>query len=79
MKTETALILKGLQGVGKNTFTDVLCEMMSGYSVSNITEISELTGNFNSVIESKMLLVLNELKNAGEDRLANFNALEKID
>ena len=52
--------------------------MMSGYSVSNITEISELTGNFNSVIESKMLLVLNELKNAGEDRLANFNALKSI-
>ena len=78
VKTETALILKGLQGVGKNTFTDVLCEMMSGYSVSNITEISELTGNFNSVIESKMLLVLNELKNAGEDRLANFNALKSI-
>ena len=78
VKTETALILKGLQGIGKNTFTDVLCEMMSGYSVSNITEISELTGNFNSVIESKMLLVLNELKNAGEDRLANFNALKSV-
>ena len=78
VKTETALILKGLQGIGKGTFTDILSELLSGYSVNNVTEISELTGNFNSVIEDKMLLVLNELKNVGDDRLANFNSLKSI-
>lgn len=78
LKVETALVLKGLQGIGKNRFTDVLCELLSGYSLRNVTEISELTGNFNSVVENKMLIILNELKNAGEDRMANFNALKSI-
>ena len=77
-KTETAIVLKGLQGIGKNTFTDILSEMLSGYSENNINQIGELTGNFNSVVESKMLLVLNELKNVGEDRLANFDTLKSI-
>ena len=78
VKTETALVLKGLQGIGKNTFTDVLAEMLAGYSENNVTEIGELTGNFNSVVEAKMLIVLNELKNVGDDRLANFNSLKSI-
>ena len=78
IKSETALVLKGLQGIGKNRFTDILCELMSGYSAKNITEIAELTGQFNSVVEGKMLIILNELKNCGDDRLANFNALKSI-
>ncbi|KAI5540832.1 hypothetical protein TVAGG3_0043110 [Trichomonas vaginalis G3] len=78
IKNETAIILKGLQGTGKNRFTDIISELLAGYSCKNITEISELTGNFNSVVENKMFLVLNELKNVGEDRLANFNALKSI-
>lgn len=78
VKTETALVLKGLQGIGKNRFTDTLCEMLSGYSAKNITDISELTGQFNSIIEGKMLIVLNEVKNCGDDRFANFNALKSI-
>lgn len=77
-KTETALVLKGFQGSGKNTFTDVICEVLNGYSVANVTDINELTGQFNAVVEHKMLLVLNEMKNAGDDRLANFNALKSI-
>ena len=59
VKNETALILKGLQGVGKNRFTDILCELLAGYSERNINDIEELTGNFNSNVENKMLLILN--------------------
>ena len=78
IKTETALILKGLQGIGKNVFTKVICELLSGYSASNVTDISELTGSFNSIVESKMLIVLNEMKNCGDERGANFDALKSI-
>ena len=77
-KTKTAIVLKGLQGIGKGTFTDTICEMLSGYSASNVTEIAELTGTFNSVVENKMLIILNELKNCGDDRGANFNSLKSI-
>lgn len=78
VKNETALILKGLQGIGKNTFTNVISELLSGYSCKNVTDISELTGNFNSIVEGKMLIVLNELRNCGDDRMANFNSLKSI-
>ena len=77
-KTKTAIVLKGLQGIGKGTFTDTMCEMLAGYSASNVTEIAELTGTFNSVVENKMLIILNELKNCGDERGANFNSLKSI-
>ncbi|KAA6367373.1 MAG: hypothetical protein EZS28_037099, partial [Streblomastix strix] len=40
-KTETAITLKGLQGIGKNVFTNVLCELLAGYSSKNITDIDD--------------------------------------
>lgn len=78
IKTGTSFILKGLQGVGKNVFTDVLCNLLKRYSHNNITNIDELTGKFNSVVENSMLIILNELKNAGQDRNDNFDALKSI-
>ncbi|KAH7829183.1 uncharacterized protein MONOS_8709c2 [Monocercomonoides exilis] len=62
-KAETSLVFKGLQGIGKNVWTNVLVELLAGYSCPNVTEIAELTGQFNSIVEVKMLIVLNELKN----------------
>jgi hypothetical protein len=78
IKTRTALILKGLQRIGKNRFTDVVCEMLSGYSESNVTDMSEMTGNFSSVVENKMLIVLNEVRNAGDNRIANWDSMKSI-
>ena len=75
-RTGTAIIIKGLQGTGKGTFTNVLSELLSGYSEKNVTELSEITGKNNSVIENKKLIILNEAKNAGEDRMANFDGLK---
>ena len=76
LKNETAIILKGLQGTGKGTFTNVLCEMLVGYSDANITELNDITGRFNAKLENKKLLILNEAKNAGDDRMANFDSLK---
>ncbi|KAH7819315.1 putative Poxvirus D5 protein [Monocercomonoides exilis] len=77
-KAETSLVLKGLQGIGKNVWTNVLAELLAGYSCANVTEITELTGQFNSIVEGKMLIVLDELKNVGDDRTANFDALKSV-
>ena len=49
IKTETSVILKGLQGIGKNFFTNIVCELLSGYSIKNATDIAELTGDYNSI------------------------------
>ena len=77
-KTEVCLVLRGAQGIGKNRFTDTIAELLAGYSERNITDIEELTGQFNSVIEGKMLLVCNEMRNFGASRLANHDSLKSI-
>lgn len=77
-KTETALILRGLPGTGKGTFAHVLIELFSGYVLKNLTDISQATGKFNAIIEGKKLGLFNELKNAGDDRSANFDALKTV-
>ncbi|KAA6383794.1 MAG: hypothetical protein EZS28_020680 [Streblomastix strix] len=77
-KTETAIILQGLQGVGKNIFTNVLCELLAGYSSKNITDIDDFVGKLNTAIENKMLAIANEMKNFGEQRMSNMDALKSI-
>eukprot|EP00770_Monocercomonoides_exilis_P016663 MONOS_16641.1-p1 / transcript=MONOS_16641.1 / gene=MONOS_16641 / organism=Monocercomonoides_exilis_PA203 / gene_product=Poxvirus D5 protein / transcript_product=Poxvirus D5 protein / location=Mono_scaffold01959:418-1086(-) / protein_length=222 / sequence_SO=supercontig / SO=protein_coding / is_pseudo=false len=77
-KAETLLVLKGLQGIGKNVWTNVLAELLVGYSCPNVTKIAEQTGQFSCIVEGQMLIVLNELKNVGDDRTANFDALKSI-
>ncbi|KAA6404433.1 MAG: hypothetical protein EZS28_000054 [Streblomastix strix] len=77
-KTETAIILQGLQGIGKNVFTNVLCELQAGYSSKNINDIDDFVGKFNAVIENKMLAIANEMKNFGESRMSNMDVLKSI-
>ncbi|KAA6400573.1 MAG: hypothetical protein EZS28_003897 [Streblomastix strix] len=77
-KTETAIILQGLQGIGKNVFINVLCELLAGYSSKNITDIDDFVGKFNVAIENKMLAIANEMKNFGESRMSNIDALKSI-
>ena len=77
-KNEVSIVLKGIQGAGKNTFTNQIAEITKGFSERNITNIEEITGQFNAVIENKMFMVLNEMKNSGEDRMPNFDQLKSV-
>lgn len=77
-KTETVLSMGGLQGIGKGTFTKVLCKLFDGYVAPNITKMDEITGQFNAIIEGKMLVFCNELKNVGDERVANFDCLKSV-
>lgn len=70
-QTKVCLILYSDQGSGKNTFTNVLCEMLSGYSEKNITSLKDITSEFNAVLENKKLIICNELK--------SYNGSDKID
>ncbi|KAA6356422.1 MAG: hypothetical protein EZS28_048051, partial [Streblomastix strix] len=67
-KSRAAIVLQGRQGIGKNRFTDVIAELTSRYSCSNITNIDEFTGRFNSVVENKMFAVLNEIMNYSDSK-----------
>ena len=56
-------ILIGKQGCGKTSFcTDPLCNLIGcDYTIMNCTDASNLFGHFNSGIEYKKMVVLNEL------------------
>ncbi|KAA6380299.1 MAG: hypothetical protein EZS28_024173 [Streblomastix strix] len=77
-KIETAIILKGLQGIGKNVFNNVFCELFAGQSSKNIIDIDDFVGKFNNAIENKMLAIANEMKNFEESRMSNMDALKSI-
>ncbi|KAA6373867.1 MAG: hypothetical protein EZS28_030606, partial [Streblomastix strix] len=77
-KTETAIILKRLQGISKNVFINVLCELLAGYSSKNITDIDDFLSKFNTAIEIKMLAIANEMKNFGQSRMSNMDTLKSI-
>ncbi|KAA6389502.1 MAG: hypothetical protein EZS28_014971 [Streblomastix strix] len=77
-KTETAIILQGLQSIGKNVFTNVQFELLPGQSSKNTTDMDDFVGKFNAAIENKMLAIANEMKNFGESRMSNMDALKSI-
>ncbi|KAA6371582.1 MAG: hypothetical protein EZS28_032891, partial [Streblomastix strix] len=78
VKSEMALILQSIQGIGKNRLTDVLSELVACYSIKNVIDIDEFTGKHNSVVENIILGIANELKNFGEARYSNMNVLKSI-
>ncbi|KAA6398657.1 MAG: hypothetical protein EZS28_005820 [Streblomastix strix] len=77
-KTRTAIVLQGLQRIGKNRFTDAISEMFSRYSQPNISTIEEFTGIFNSVVENVMFAVLNEMINYNKSKKGIAHAMKKI-
>lgn len=72
-KTETCLIILGEEGTGKTMFTTVICKLFGNYALPNIASIDDVVGQFNSITENKMLVVLNEV-NATENT-ANKKAI----
>ena len=77
IKNEVALVINGNSGTGKTTFTDILCNLLYGYS-KTIQGVKRLTGEYNSVIENKMLIVANELDIADSNFEREMNALKAI-
>ena len=74
----TALVVKGIEGTGKNTVTDAWAELLAGYSNSNVSDIDSIVGKFNTALENKKLLVLNEMDSAEMSTTAVFNRLKKL-
>ena len=77
-KLPTAIVLTGMPGCGKTTFTNVLSKLLYGYSNDNVNDIKLITGGFNGLNENKKLIICNELKNVGEERFANFDVLKSL-
>lgn len=76
-KTGVCVLLKSNQGSGKNTFTNVLAEILNGYSEINITSLEDITSEFNMVLENKKLIVCNELGSLIKSK-TDFDKLKSI-
>jgi hypothetical protein len=60
----------------KNIFTNKIAEIMAPYSNSNITDINEITGKFNGILENLCLAVCNELKSDKHNKAVDTNKLK---
>lgn len=76
-KTGTALIIKGSEGTGKNTMTDVWCELLCGYANKN-ADIDSFAGKYNTGVENTKLAVFNEVVSADIAQKAIFSSLKKL-
>lgn len=76
-KTGVCILLKSNQGSGKNTFTNVLATLLSGYSEMNITSLEDLTSDYNLVLENKKLIICNEICSLAKSK-ADFEKLKSI-
>ena len=77
-KTESAIVLTGKYGSGKNTFTNTICELLKGYSIDNVNKIDEIVGRNNSLLENRKLIVCNELSSADSNQYIDFDTLKSI-
>lgn len=57
--SKVCFIFKGLEGTGKNTFTDLIAELFNGYSNPN-AELSKISSRFNISSYLKVYVVCNE-------------------
>ena len=76
-RTCTALVIKGTEGTGKNTVTDAWCELLNGYSNSNVSDIDSIIGKFNVAVENKKLLIINEMDSVEMSTKQVYNKLKK--
>jgi hypothetical protein len=78
-KTETAFIIIGEQGTGKNKFfTDVIAKLFGRYAIANENNINNIIGLFNSSFENKILVICNELQSIDNAKHLNTDCLKSL-
>ena len=77
-RARTAIVVKGIEGTGKNTITDVWCELLAGYANPNVSDMDNIVGKFNTSLENKKLLVCNEMKSVELSSANIHNAIKPL-
>ena len=77
-RARTAIVVKGIEGTGKNTITDVWCELLAGYANPNVSDMDSIAGKFNTSLENKKLLVCNEMNSVELSGANLHNSLKKL-
>ena len=71
-------VITGTPGAGKNAITDILCVMMGIYADPNLTDMNMITGNFNSALVNKHLIILNELGQTEDEAQKNWDIMKAL-
>jgi phage/plasmid-associated DNA primase len=78
-KTETAFLIIGEQGTGKNKFfTDVISKLFGRYAIANENNINSIIGRFNSSFENKILVICNELQSIDNAKNLKIDYLKSL-
>lgn len=76
-KLSTAIVLTGMQGSGKNTFTKTICKLLGPYANDN-ADLNHLIGEHNSSVLHKKLFICNEAKAFKSNRVFDDNKLKTL-
>ena len=74
--SKVCLVLKGIEGTGKNFYCDCMAKLTEGYSNPN-AELSKITGKFNGSVYSKAYVVANEALESN-NKLEQLEAIKKL-
>jgi hypothetical protein len=67
-KTNVCLLIKGLQGCGKNTLVENLLKAIMGKKyIFDTADVDKICGRFNDVVQGKLMGILNEV--SGKDTM----------
>lgn len=62
-RNKSLLFIVGNQGIGKNIFTNAIVKILGRNISCGDANIEDVCGNFNSLIENKKFIVINEVQN----------------
>jgi hypothetical protein len=78
-KNSTVLVLIGGQGCGKNILTNFISEHVIGEKYcETINDLNRVTHRFNSIIENKIFITLDEISNIEKNYHKTFDILKNI-
>lgn len=72
------IYLQGPEGNGKSGFLDFIKTILGDWNVYRTSDSNIILGNFNGQLDGKLLLIMEELINDGNDFVAFANALKSI-
>ena len=70
IKMKTSMVLQGTEGCGKGMIIQILGKIVGYKHFYQPTDISDLLGNFNSMLENKLLVYANEMLWGGDKKAA---------
>ena len=72
-RNDVALFIYCEQGAGKTIFTDMVCDLFSGYSDPDIDNVDLIIGKFNARREGKVIMISDELSSS--DSSSNYKKI----